>query len=457
LANAFFNTVLAIIVYIICLGFTRFQAFKAALAAFIFLIFFNIYGIVYRFLLDRDIIRIKHYTLLPLIIMLAIYAMGFIIRWKNTILVNLWKNLLLITTVLVLFNLLNIIPAEIKKSKGDSAAASLNVQTKIPADKKSPDIYYIIFDEFEGFQGMREYWQYQGVDDFASFLKKRGFFVAEASHSSSTDTLHEMASRLNYEEYSPGAEQLQNYLDDIAGNRVVHYLKLRGYTTVVFDETKLGYPSAKSIQADYLYEYGSSSIPQGEVGSYGFYFDEFGELIVDNTMLYAISQKYKNNNPLVSEHTNMISFTIDNIANKEVPSPKFVHVHLLLPHPPFIFDEKGDIVDSDHFTNWNYYIDNYKFSIKVAEAMVDNILSQADPKNPPVIILQSDHGARNTQTHGEKNIILQNYPENLKTLIMFALYMPGYDYSALPQDIKPVNTFPIVFNYLFDDHLALFK
>src|SRR6266536_3982491 len=43
----FFNTVLAIIVYVICLGFTRFQAFKAALAAFIFLIFFNIYGIVY--------------------------------------------------------------------------------------------------------------------------------------------------------------------------------------------------------------------------------------------------------------------------------------------------------------------------------------------------------------------------------------------------------------------------
>ena len=122
-----------------------------------------------------------------------------------------------------------------------------------------------------------------------------------------------------------------------------------------------------------------------------------------------------------------------------------------------MFDPNGNITDNTHFTNWNYYVDNYQFSIKVVETMVDKILTQSDPENPPVIILQSDHGARNQQGHGENSVILQNYPEDLKTLIMFALYLPGYDSSQLPQDIKPINTFPIVFNYLFGEGIVLFK
>ena len=452
-----FNALLAVVIYLICLFFTKFQSIRAANAAFIFLIFFNIYGILYRYLLNLDVIRIKHYTLLPLTIMLAIYAIGLMSRLNNSVLVSLWKNLILVVGVLALFNLVNIVPAELKRWKSDTTAASIDAGNLVSTNKAAPDIYYILFDEFEGFQGMRDYWHYEGVDEFVRFLIDKGFFVAEASHGSSTDTLHEMATRFNYQEYPIGEKNLGTYFNDIADNQVMRYLKSRGYTTVVFDERKLGYPSSKTISADYSYEYGSSSIPQSKMGTYAFYFDEFGELVIDNTMLYAVSQKYKSSNPLISQHTNMISFTVDHIADKNVPSPKFTYVHLLLPHAPFMFDPNGNITDNSHFINWNYYIDNYQFSIKVAETIVDKILAQSDPKNPPVIVLQSDHGARNQQGHGENSVILQNYPEDLKTLIMFALYLPGYDYSVLPQDIKPINTFPIIFNYLFDEDIVLFN
>jgi hypothetical protein len=87
--------------------------------------------------------------------------------------------------------------------------------------------------------------------------------------------------------------------------------------------------------------------------------------------------------------------------------------------------------------------------------MVDNILSQADPTRPPIIILQSDHGARNLKAESPGSVILENYPEEFKTSILFALYVPGYDTSALPQNIDPINTFPIVFNYLFDANIPL--
>lgn len=452
-----FNIVLGIVIYFALMLFHRFDGIKAATAAFLFLIFFNAYGLLYRYLVHADVIRVRHYTFLPLILMLAIYAILLMTKLDASILVNVWKNLVLLVGILVLFNLIHVVAAEVKRWKNNVSTAASDVQETVQLSQDSPDIYYIIFDEFEGFQGMRDYWHYDGVDSFVDFLEGKGFFVAEASHASSQETLDQMATRLNYQEYVLGEVTFQTYFNDIADNRVMRYLKSKGYTTVAFDEKRMGFPAAKSIQADYVYEYGSLSIPQGVVGPYGIYLDEFGALVLDNTILYAISQKYENNNQTVSQHKNMVYFTVDHIDSKEFPSPKFVHIHLLLPHQPFVFDEDGNIMASDHYYNWNYYIDSYKYSIKVAETLINKILLTSDPQNPPVIILQSDHGARNKQGHRADDVILQDYPEELATLIMFALYLPGYDYSSLPQDIKPINTFPIVFNYLFDDDIPLRK
>lgn len=452
-----FNSVLAGIIYFVMLVFHRFQAIKAANASFIFLIFFNVYGLLYRYFLDLDVIRIKHYTFLPFTVMLASYGVLLITKLKTSTLIHLWKNLVLVTSVLVLFNLIKIVPAEIQRWRSEQNVEVLNTQETSLIDQNAPDIYYIILDEFAGFQAMREYWGYHEVDGFVSFLEDRGFFVAEESHGSSTDTLHQMATRLNYQEYPLGDEHIQTYFNDIADNRAMRYLKSRGYTTVVFDETNMGYPSSRSILADYVYEYGSSSIPQSGGGVYELYFDEFGELVIDNTMLYVFSEEYKKNNPSMSQHSSMIYFTLDNIPYKRGSSPKFVYVHLLLPHAPFMFSQSGQIVDYERITNWNYYIDNYIFSIKVAESMIDGILSEANLENPPVIILQSDHGARNHLANHEGSVILSGYPEEFKTLILYALFLPGYDYSSLPQDINPINTFPIVFNYLFDANFTLME
>jgi hypothetical protein len=450
------NTGLAIIIYIVLMAFYRFQAIKAANATFVFLIFFNVYGLAYRYLIYLDVIRIKHYTLLPFLLLVSIYSILFIAKIKHSVLVESWKYLLLVVSVLVLFNLVKIVPAEIKKGQVDITEDPLSHPEELRPAEHSPDIYYIVLDEFAGFQSMREYWHYEGVEDFIRFLKNRGFFVAEKSHGNSDSTVLELATRLNYREYSEPLH-LQSFFNEIANNRVMSYLKSRGYTTVVFDETNMGYPSSISINADYLYEYESRAIPEMNRSEYGLSFDEFGELVIDNTMLYAFSQNYRKNNRVVSEHSDMIAFTVDNIANPEVPSPKFVYVHLLLPHFPFMFTRDGNITDSDQFTNWNHYLENYIYSIKVAETMINNIVSASDVNNPPVIILQSDHGARNRLTTREGSVILPNYPDEFKTLILYALYLPGYDYSSLPQDIDPTNTFPIVFNYLFDAKLPLRK
>lgn len=452
-----FNAVLAFVSYLVFLVFSKFQPARAANGTFVFLIFFNIYGLIYRYLVKLDVIRIEHYTLLPIVILLAVYCIFFLFKLKDPAPVNIWNSLVLMVGVLIFINLFNIVPAEIKRWNRDVKAAALEVEANLAPVKASPDIYYIILDEFAGLQAMREYWQYEGVNDFAESLRGKGFFVAEASHGSSSDTLHQMVTRLNYQEYPLGNEHIPTYFEDRADNRVIRYLRSRGYTIVVFDELRMGYPAAKPLVADYLYEYGTSSIPQAETRGYGLYFDEFGELVIDNTMLYAISDLYTRNSPWITQHSSMIYFTVEQVANREIPSPKFVHVHLLLPHVPFMFSQNGEITDNENFGNWNYYINNYIFSIRIVEKMIANILSAYDPENPPVIILQSDHGARNHAGRDGELVTLPNYPEEFKTLILNVLLIPGYDYSSLSQDMDPVNTFPILFNYLFAENIPLRK
>src|SRR5690606_33910988 len=182
------------------------------------------------------------------------------------------------------------------------------------------------------------------------------------------------------------------YFEAIADSRVAQYLRAKGYQIAAFEQSRSVFPSDVTFLADYLYENDPNQPPLR-----GSFLDEFGMLVTDNTMLSVFSEVYTPivMHPSLINHRNMIYLTVDEIAKlHEVQSPKFVYVHLLLPHSPFMFDANGNVLDQQHIYDWNYYLGNYIFSIKIAEKMVNSLLIQADPNRPPVIILQSDHGAR---------------------------------------------------------------
>jgi hypothetical protein len=446
------NSLLAIVVYFIFLMTKLRQPVEAANAAFIFLVFFNVYGIVYKYGLKLDFVQVEHYTFLPFFILLALYASWLITKIKTAHSVRFWNSMTIILSVLIAFNIIKIVPAEIKKFELARVNALEEVDTRLLADQKYPDIYFIVLDEYSGFKPMREYWHYLGVNNFVQFLKSKGFFVAEESHSNSESTLYELATRLNYQDY-PCCDSFPIYFNAIANSKVASYLKSRGYTIIAFEELRDSFPADSPFRADYLYESDPSSPPVSEG-----LLDNFGTLVIDSSMLSVFSNFYKPYvvDPFLKNHRNMIYFTVDKLADlKEIKSPKFIYVHLLLPHVPFMFDANGNVIDQQYRNNWKYYLGNYIFATKIAENMVTNILSHADVNNLPIIILQSDHGARNQIIHDNEETLLQNFPDDFKTSIMFTLYVPGYDASGLPQDINPINTFPIIFNYLFDAGIPL--
>jgi len=74
--------------------------------------------------------------------------------------------------------------------------------------------------------------------------------------------------------------------------------------------------------------------------------------------------------------------------------------------------------------------------------LVENIIHNSS--TPPIIIIQSDHGAANASP-----------PERME--ILNAYYLPGGGNELLYQNISPVNTFRIIFNHYFGGDFDLLE
>lgn len=389
-------------VYLVLGVLTRGKLAQSAIGAGMMLGFFHIYGLVFDMLHSLDILQMEMYNFLPFYIFMALYVVWQVVRINSKRATQIWSVTGLILAALVLFNVLKAVSIQVKM---DSASDNLNISSRSDSpssDKQYPDIYYLVFDEAAGFEVVRRYWHYEGVDTFVNYLMDEGFYVAELSHSGSTHTLREIATRLNYEVFPVGNEYFTMYNDVISSNKVMGYLREQGYTLVAFDERRTAYPTAKPMPVDILIEKSPEQAGSGNVSV----MDDFKFLVLHNTLL----RSFIDVEPETRFHLNMILHTTDSIASEQFSPPKFVYVHLMLPHVPFAFTENGGVmtVQTEYF-NWQRYLDNYKFSIQVMHEMAENILASSRPGNPPVIILQSDHGARNQG--------IRPYSGNLKKLL----------------------------------------
>ena len=139
----------------------------------------------------------------------------------------------------------------------------------------------------------------------------------------------------------------------------------------------------------------------------------------------------------------------------KLPGPKFVFVHIPVPHRPHIFKPDGSLTsdtsiyppESDIFKSG--FIDQLNFINPRMLDIIDALLSNSD--NPPVIILQSDHGPIYNEDHGYKP------QEEVFFPILNAIYIPGISAESIPEDFSPVNTFRLVFNHIFNQNLPLLE
>lgn len=416
------------------------------------MIFFLTYGSFHSWLISLNLFKVRHMFLLPSVILISIILGFFLSKIPPKYAKKLYYILISLVSLLILYNVVRIVPIEIQKqTQVNSPSNNLTPIIKTHAGATKPDVYWLVFDEMAGLDVMRDYFNYPEIDVFKSDLEQIGFKFVEGSKSILHYTLHQIATRLNYERFPFDYKEV-DYYPYISNNNVVNEFWSRDYVIAVLDETRsetFGIASKPEIPADFSLD---ELIKSNAANSTSF-LGAFGKLVGRRTMLSPFKFLFKHNMNEINLHKEAILFVADELGKLDLPQPKFVYTHLLLPHKPFMFTEDGSTFDQEAYQNWNYYFGQYKFTLNVIRRAVTTILENADPENPPIIILQSDHGARNLVDEGYPK--LEGYPIEYQGSIIYAVYAPMCPDMPLEDGIDPINTFPLVFNCLFDMRIPL--
>jgi hypothetical protein len=176
------------------------------------------------------------------------------------------------------------------------------------------------------------------------------------------------------------------------------------------------------------------------VSGAGRWVSEFQRVLWSTTMLqpfyyHLIGTQYG------SAYRREVLYTLEDLKRiPEMEGPKFVAAHINCPHAPFVFGQGGELIPAKGWYDYSdkqFYLGQYIFISTEIEKVVDALLEKSEI--PPIIILQSDHGAR---TH---------FPVGASEWekILNAMYLPGMDYGTMSDNISPINTFRLIFNHYF--------
>jgi hypothetical protein len=319
---------------------------------------------------------------------------------------------------------------------------------------RRPDIYYIILDGYARSDVMRDRF---GFDNgpFLERLEQKGFFVARQSTSNYCQTPLSLSSSLNADylnDWIPADSHDKGQLGAWIGDgRVVRTLRGLGYRFVTFST---GFQETDHPEADvYL-----SPAP---------YFNPFHQLLLSRTPLVHIVSGPGDIDEYTTarDRTLYLLKTVPEIARSD--GPTFTFAHILSPHPPFVFDENGADVSpherSYYLTDGNLYRGHYgdrasyaegyrkqaEFLTGQVEQMIDGIL--ANSPEPPIIILQSDHGSG----MGLETESIAGTDLGERMSILNAYYFPGPGRQGLYPSITPVNSLRVLLRAYFGADMEL--
>jgi hypothetical protein len=441
------------------------NAQKAGLIVTLFEMLFFTYGHVFGILQDRQRLGMffsRNIVLLTLWLFILIIGTIFILRSRRDLL-SLTQALNLVGVVAVLLPIVQILNYEVKHpSLPSEVYGRSKTGLPLPADLSGlkpptvgylPDIYYIILDGYGRDDTLKNYINYDN-SDFLNGLKKLNFYVARCSQSNYSATQFSLASSLNMNYldglgYDLNKGQDQNALNQlIYTNFVSRVLKQLGYQTVAVAS---GFSPTELDNADvYL---SLNDHPGG--GDYLGGINAFEALVMRTSMGELLYRDISILPPVVksfldtayTEHRNAILFGFSALGKiPSLPGHKFVFVHILAPHEPFVFGPHGEVVGRQYpfslnndleTKDQNVYRQGYRDQVEYVSSrilpIVQNII--ASSATPPVIIIQGDHGP-----------LPRVSSENGRMTILNAYYFPGGGDKNLYPTVTPVNSFRLILN-----------
>lgn len=383
-------------------------------------------------------------------------------------LLNICKVIFIGILALVLFQIAQTVYFELESGRiNRERAEAVPIKTdRSKANPANPDIYYIIPDRYAGQKAFQEQYKFDN-STFLNTLREKGFYVPENSTTNYPKTFLSLGSSLNMEYLDRFTEETEGgYSKDeslvtpiIMDNKVLRFLKDRGYSYVHMGSW--WEPTKTNPSADHTF------IPRRREH---FGADEFTTGFYNTTIFSELLRLYFKDPTDVSEtpqnnlHRQSALQQFEEL--RKIPNlkgPKFVFVHILLPHDPFVLDENCTPISRIQ-RNKNTHQVNYINQVQCVNTMlndaIDTILKNS--KTPPIIVLQSDEGPfpMNSPIDGNQSwedatdVTLQE-----KFPILNAYFLPDKvaTQSGFYDTITPVNSFRVLFNTYFGEEFEMLE
>ena len=316
----------------------------------------------------------------------------------------------------------------------------------VTAENDLPDIYYIVPEDY-GRVDLLKTWANIDTSQFVQYLKDTGFYVAECSQSNYAMELElSIGSALNM-------EYLQNLSSKFTATNVDQgpiWNALR-YNSVEADLKKIGYKTVAFATGFAWSELNNSDVyitpPLLELSLTSFEIELLRTTPVQRLEDAGVINLTEIDGDRYRERTMLDFNSAATLAN--MPGPKFVFIHIISPHEPFVFDSAGNPIDPAPFMDKNQlytqeqYMRGYQQQVPFVDMEFEKMFTTLITKStrPLVIILQTDTGP--LFTAGSDMFKILN-----------AYYMPGHTGQLYPT-ISPMNSFRVVFNEYFGTDLPL--
>ncbi len=340
-----------------------------------------------------------------------------------------------------------------------------------------PSIYYLVVDGYARSDVLAEVFHVDN-SSFVQYLRSRGFQVVEDARSNYAQTDLSLASTLNMDylhdlmpERLRGSSSHGISRELLHRSRVFRLLGDLGYRTVSF---ATGFSGTELRHFDVFLE------PKASLGEFetGLLQATPAALLLELGREQAAATDWWRDPDLrarletatphprdavyFDQHRQRITFALEKLV--EVAGwkgPQFVMVHLVCPHPPFVFaadgrpltprhiychEEARNLIRSGDMTPEEYlqgYAGQVRYLSKRLEQVIDGILEHS--RQPPIILLQADHGSgfMLNQSSLEDTDLWERFS------ILSAYHLPAGGHRLLYPGITPVNSFRLVLRHYF--------
>lgn len=428
----FFSTLASLVVFFIGWLFFR-KHLHAGILSFTISLFSLTYGHFFTIMEDRVIGNWVIGTHIYMLILWAVVflAAAYFLLFKIKNLASLTMILNIVMIFMVLFQIGKISTYEVRAQIIDknTSADRENTLLQPPDPSRMPDIYFIILDKYARSDALKSFYGYDN-SKFIRELESLGFWVPSCSRSNYAFTVMSLSSQLNmaYVEDLTDNPNLKTTSALIKNNVVHQAVKEAGYTTIAFE---MGFTWGNMKRFDYYFDEIPDNIDTWSLDPFEILYlrSTLGVLLFEGTnkvgeqvSMTDIEQK--------AARTQLILDVLPEIPQK--PGPKFVHAHIITPHPPYIFNADGTLNPDAEDRNPT---EGYRAQLEFIDNRILDVMRQIIENSdiPPIIILEGDHG------FGKKYV----------TSNLLAMHLPNNGEAGLPEDMTLINVFPHIFNTYF--------